>query len=71
MKGLIEWIKKVIGEKAAAVLLSQIITKDNIVKVVTDLLNIMEELAAKTETTIDDDIVKKLKEVLNIDKKEA
>jgi len=69
MKALITWIKNIIGEKAMAILLANIITKDNIVKIVTELLDILEELAKKTSTNIDDEIVKRLKEVLGIEKK--
>lgn len=66
MKAILDWLKNVIGEKAVAVLLAQFLTKENILKVITFLLDQAEELAKKTGTTIDDQIVKKLKDILEI-----
>ncbi len=66
MKDFLNKIKDIIGEKALALLLAKFVTKENIVNLVTSLLNQLEELAKKTDTKIDDQIVKKLKDVLDI-----
>jgi len=66
MKALIEWLKKAIGEKAVAILLVNLLTKDNIVNLITLILEQAEALAQKTDTKIDDMVVAKLKEIAGI-----
>lgn len=66
IKDIWSGIVSAIGEKAAAVLLSKMITKENIKKLVAGVLNQAEKLAKKTDTKIDDQIVRKIKDVLDI-----
>ena len=67
MKNIIAWLKGAIGEQAANLLIAKLLTKENLKKFATSILDKAEELALKTETKIDDKIVAKLKEIANIE----
>ena len=69
MKKIFDWLKGAIGEKAVALLLANFLTAENIKKVITAILEQAENLALKTDTKIDDMIVKKLKEIAGIEQK--
>ena len=66
MKDFWNKIKDTIGEKALALLLAKFVTKENIVNLLTSLFGQLEELAKKTDTKVDDQIIKKLKDVFDI-----
>lgn len=68
MKALLEWLKVAIGERAVALLLARLLTKENVKKAITELLDYAEALALKTDTPIDNMIVAKLKEIAGIPK---
>ena len=68
MKALLEWLKVAIGERAVALLLARLLTKENVKKAITELLDYAGTLALKTDTPIDDMVVAKLKEIAGIPK---
>jgi len=55
-----------LGDQITAIILAKLLTKENIIKGVDYILDIGEELAKKTDTTIDDIALKKIREALNI-----
>ena len=65
-RSIFESIKGLLGEQVTALILSQLLTKENIIKGVDYILDFGEELAKKTDTTIDDTALKKIRETLNI-----
>ncbi len=67
MKNVLNWLKGAIGEKAVSILIAKLLTKENLKKLAKSALDKLEELAAKTETKIDDKIVAKLKELADIE----
>lgn len=66
MKELIEKLKGIIGEKAVGAVLSYFLTEERIKAGAKALLDIVEDLAKKTETQIDDKAIAKIRAVLNI-----
>jgi len=65
MKEFWNKIKDTIGEKAVALLLAKFVTRENILKLANSILEQLEELAQKTDTKLDDQIIKKIKDVLD------
>ena len=70
MGKIFDWLKRIIGEKAVAILLADLLTLENIKKAIAEILDIAETLAKKTDTKIDDQIVAKLKEIAGIEPKQ-
>ncbi len=66
MKNVLNWIKSYIGEKLLAIILAQVLTPENIRKAAAEVLEILDDLAKKTETTFDDEAIKKIRETFNI-----
>lgn len=66
MKELLKKIRDFIGDKLLAVILSQLLTKENILKGIDAILDVAEELAVKTKTDIDDNALAKIREALNV-----
>ena len=66
IKGVLEWLKQTVGEQVAMLILSRILTKDNITKFLDDILDSAENWAEKTDTKLDDAILKKIREALQI-----
>ena len=66
MKGLLSWFKTLLGERILAIVLNSLLTKENIVKSADTLLDFLEDLAAKTDTKVDDAAVKAIREALQI-----
>ena len=64
MKKVLEWAKGLVGEQILAMILSRIITVENIQKVIVELIEFLKVLAAKTETKIDDRAVEVLEKAL-------
>lgn len=67
IKKFLDDLKGKIGEQLFALLLAQLLTKENIIKFIDLLLDQLEELAKKTDTKIDDEALKKIREALNIE----
>jgi len=59
-----DWLKRVLGEQLFALVIKQLLTKENLDKFLVELLDAAEKLAEKTETKIDDRIVARLREIL-------
>jgi len=75
IKKILNGVVATIGEKLAVKLIAQYLTKENIESAIDAGLDMLEELSLKTESKIDDNILKKIREGLNIpdndnDKKE-
>jgi len=66
VKEFLKNIVKTIGEKLALELIKKSLTTDNIINVLDGGLDFLEDLAAKTDTKIDDEILKKIRDGLNI-----
>lgn len=66
MKKILDWLKGIIGDKLLAIIISQILTKENILKAVDYVLDIAENYAAKTEADWDDKVLKTIREALNV-----
>ncbi len=59
-------IKSTIGEKLLTILLAEVLTKDNILKAADWILDFLQDMATKTETTVDDTAIKKIRDTFNI-----
>lgn len=68
MKKMLDYLKGMLGEKILAIVLAQILTVDNIKSALNSLLEAGEELAAKTETKIDDNALAVIRKALDIEK---
>jgi hypothetical protein len=66
MKKILDWAKGFIGEKILAIILSQLLTPENLKKSATELLEFFDDLAKKTETPIDDQVIAKIRETFGI-----
>jgi hypothetical protein len=66
MKKILEMIKGFVGEKLLALLLAQFLTPENIKKAVTEALEILDDLAKKTETPIDDEVIARVRSTFGI-----
>ena len=66
IKNIFEKLREMFGDQITALILSQLLTEDNIIKAVDYILDLAEELAEKTPTKIDDSALAKIRQALNI-----
>lgn len=66
MKKLIETLKGFIGEKLLAFMLAQFLTPENIRKAITEAIEVLDDLAKKTETPIDDEVIARVRSAFGI-----
>ena len=66
MKKALEWLKSVVGEKIVMLLISKLLTKDNIIKVADGILDVIENYTAGTDYKWDDKAVKAVRDALQI-----
>jgi hypothetical protein len=66
IQGFLNGIISAVGEQLAALIISKYVTKDNIIDAVDAGLDVLEDLAKKTDTTLDDKVLKQVRDALNI-----
>lgn len=66
IKGWLQGIIATLGEKVVAQLIEKHLTKENVINAIDAGLDVLENLAAKTSTKLDDKVLKKLRDGLNI-----
>jgi hypothetical protein len=71
MKKVLAYLKGLLGERILAIVFAQVLTVENIVAAVNALIEMGEELAAKTETKIDDNAFAVLRKALGVEKPDA
>ena len=57
-------IKTSIGEALFKIVMAQLLTKENIILALNWVLDMLEDLAKKTDTKLDDEAIAKIREIL-------